>query len=221
MKFSENTLSILKNFSGINPSIIFKPGQVIRTLSPQKTVMAAAAIDETITSTAAVYDLSRFLATLSLFNDPEVEFLSNKFAIKSDRSHVNYTYASESMIISPPDTDINIPSIEVTVDVKWDDIQQVIRAASVLQLGEVAFRGDGQSVSLAAIDSKNPTADVFDVVVGESDAHFEMIIKVENLKLMPKNYTVALSSKGIPIAHFKADTIQYWVAIERNSNFGG
>lgn len=219
MKFSENTLSILKNFSGINPSIIFKPGNVIRTLSPQKTVMAAATIDETIGSTAAVYDLSRFLATLSLFDDPEVEFGANKFAIKSGRSHVNYTYASESMIITPPDKDINAPSAEVTVQVKWDDIQQVIRAASVLQLSEVAFRGDGQSVSLAAIDSKNPTADAFDVVVGESDSHFEMIIKVENLKLMPKTYDVSLSSKGM--AHFKADTIQYWIAIEKNSNFGG
>lgn len=219
MKFGENTLSILKNFSGINPSIIFKPGNVIRTLSPQKTVMAAATIDETITSTAAIYDLSRFLATLSLFNDPEVEFLTNKFAIKSDRSSVNYTYASESMIITPPDKDITAPSAEVSVQVKWDDVQQVIRAASVLQLSEVAFRGDGQSVSLAAIDSKNPTADVFDVIVGESDSTFEMIIKVENLKLMPKTYDVLLSSKGM--AHFKADTIQYWIAIEKNSTFGG
>lgn len=219
MKFSENTLSILKNFSGINPSIIFKPGNVIRTLSPQKTVMAAATIDEKIESNAAVYDLSRFLATLSLFNDPEVEFGPNKFSIKSDRSRVNYTYAAESMIITPPDKDINVPSPEVNVQVNWDDIQQVIRAASVLQLSEIAFKGDGQSVSLAAIDSKNPTADGFDIVVGESDSHFEMIIKVENLKLMPKNYDVSLSSQGM--AHFKSDTIQYWIAIEKNSKFGG
>lgn len=219
MQFSENTLSVLKNFSSINPSVIFKPGQTIRTISPQKTVMAAAKIDENIESVAAIYDLSRFLATLSLFDNPDVEFGQNKFAIKSDRSRVNYTYAAESMIISPPDKDINVPSPEVNVKVNWDDIQKVIRAASVLQLNEVAFRGDGDSVSLAAIDSKNPTADAFDVVVGESDSHFEMIIKVENLKLMPKNYEVSLSSKGM--AHFKADTIQYWIAIEKNSKFGG
>lgn len=219
MKFSENTLAVLKNFAGINPSIVFKPGNVIRTISPQKTVMAAAKIDESIESVAAIYDLSRFLATLSLFDNPDIEFGQNKFAIKSDRSRVNYTYAAESMIISPPDKDINVPSPEVKVQVNWDDIQKVIRAASVLQLGEIAFKGDGQSVSLAAIDSKNPTADAFDVVVGESKSHFEMIIKVENLKLMPKNYEVSLSSKGM--AHFKSDTIQYWVAIEKHSKFGG
>ena len=219
MKFSENTLSVLKNFSGINPSVIFKPGNTIRTISPQKTVMAAAIIDETVGSNAAVYDLSRFLATLSLFDSPEVEFNTNKFAISSDRTRVNYTYAAESMIISPPDKDIPVPNPEVEVKVNWDDIQKVIRAASVLQLSEIAFRGDGQSVSLAEIDSKNPTADAFDVVVGESQSHFEMVIKVENLKLMPKNYDVSLSSKGM--AHFKSDKIQYWIAIEKNSKFGG
>lgn len=222
MQFSENTLSVLKNFSGINPSVIFRPGKTIRTISPQKTVMAAATVDEAIEGNAAIYDLSRFLATLSLFETPEVEFLEHKFAIKSDRSYLNYTYAAESMIISPPDKDINAPSAEVKVTVNWDDIQRVIRAASVLQLGEIAFRGNGQSISIAAIDSKNPTADVFDVIIGETgetDANFEMVIKVENLKLMPKNYEVSLSSKGM--AHFKADTIQYWIAIEKNSKFGG
>jgi hypothetical protein len=219
MKFSENTLSVLKNFSGINPSVIFKPGNTIRTISPLRTVMSAAIIDETVPSNAAVYDLSRFLATLSLFDGPEVEFNENKFAISSDRTRVNYTYAAESMIISPPDKDIPVPNPEVEVKVNWDDIQKVIRAASVLQLSEIAFRGDGQSVSLAAIDSKNPTADAFDVVVGESQSHFEMVIKVENLKLMPKNYDVTLSSKGM--AHFKSDKIQYWIALEKHSKFGG
>lgn len=219
MKFSENTLSVLKNFSGINPSVVFKPGKVLRTISPQKTVMAEATIDETVESVAAVYDLSRFLATLSLFDDPQVEFLDTKFSISAGRSRVNYTYAAESMIIVPPDRSITFPAAEVEVDVKWDDIQKVIRAASVLQLGEVAFKGDGEVVRLAAIDSKNPTADVFDVIVGESGSVFEMIIKVENLKVMPKDYKVALSSKGM--AHFKADNIQYYIAIEKNSKFGG
>jgi hypothetical protein len=219
MKFSENTLSVLKNFSGINPSVVFKAGKVLRTISPQKTVMAEAIIDEEVKSTAAVYDLSRFLATLSLFDTPEVEFLDTKFSISSGRSRVNYTYAAESMIVVPPDRAISFPHAEVEVDVNWDDMQKVIRAASVLQLGEIAFKGDGEVVRLAAIDSKNPTADVFDVIVGESGSVFEMIIKVENLKVMSKDYKVALSSKGM--AHFKSDNVQYYIAIEKNSKFGG
>lgn len=219
MQFSDNTISVLKNFSGINPSILFKPGNTIRTISPQKTVMAEATINESIDSNAAIYDLSRFLATLSLFDNPDVEFADTKFSISSGRSRVNYTYAAESMIIAPPDKGIQLPTPEVVVNVNWEDIQKVIRAASVLQLGEIAFKGDGETVRLAAIDSKNPTADIFDVVVGESSSHFEMIIKVENLRVMQNDYEVSLSSRGM--AYFKSDKVKYWVAIEKNSKFGG
>ena len=92
MKFSENTISVLKNFSTINPSVMFKSGNTVRTISPQKTVMATATIGETFGRNAGVYDLGRFLATLSLFDEPEVEFLDTKFSIKSGKSSVNYTY---------------------------------------------------------------------------------------------------------------------------------
>tara|TARA_R110000782_G_scaffold1129_2_gene4414 strand:+ start:3995 stop:4657 length:663 start_codon:yes stop_codon:yes gene_type:complete len=219
MKFSGTTLAVLKNFASINPSVMFKSGNTIRTISPQKTVMASATIEEKIESNAGVYDLSRFLSTLSLFDDPEVEFLDTKFVIKSGKSRVSYTYAAESMIVTPPDSDIKIPNPEVQVRVAYDILEKVIRAAGVLQLGEIAFKGDGETVRLSAIDSKNPTADAFDVVVAEVDGpKFEMIIKVENLKLMPADYDVSLSSKGL--AHFKADTVQYFIAIEKNSKFG-
>lgn len=213
MNFSDDTLSILKNFSGINPSLMFKPGQVLRTISPQKTVMAAANISENIDTPAAVYDLSRFLSALSLFEDPDVQFGSDKFTIQSDHSRVNYTYASESMIITPPDKDINVPDPEATFNVEWANIQSVIRAAGVLQLGEIAFRSNGETISLSAVDSKNPTADNYSVDVAEGNGNsFDMIIKVENLRLMATDYIVSLSSKGM--AHFKSDKVQYWIALE-------
>jgi hypothetical protein len=213
MQFSDETLAVLKNFSSINPSVMFKPGQTIRTISPQKTVMAAASVDETFDTPAAIYDLGRFLSTLSLFTNPDVDFQENKFVIKSGRSKVNYTYASESMIITPPDKDIALEG-EVNIQLNWADLQNVIRAAGVLSLSEVAFIGDGNCISLAAVDSKNPTADKYDVVVAEnvSTDPFEMLIKVENLKLMPADYEVTLSSKGL--AHFKSSAVQYWIAVQ-------
>jgi hypothetical protein len=213
MNFSDDTLSILKNFSGINPSLLFKPGQVLRTISPQKTVMAAATIDENIDTPAAVYDLSRFLSTLSLFDNPDIQFGQDKFTIQSGRSRVNYTYASESMIVTPPDKDITVPDLEATFNVEWDNIQNVIRAAGVLQLGEIAFRSDGTTISMSAVDSKNPTADNYSVDVAEGNGStFDMIIKVENMRMMPADYIVSLSSKGM--AHFKSTKVQYWIALE-------
>ena len=214
MKFSTDTLSVLKNFSTINPSIVFKPGSVVRTISPQKTVMAAATIDETVETQAGVYDLSRFLSTLALFDNPDVVFGQDRFSIKGGRSELRYTYTSESLMVTPPEKDIVVPDPEVSVSIKWQDIENVLRAAGVLQLPEIAFIGDGNSVTMSAVDSKTSTADNYNTVVAEgvSTDPFNMIIKTDNLKLVPTDYEVTLSSKGM--AHFKSDKVQYWIAIE-------
>ena len=217
MQFSDTTLSILKNFSEINPSVLFKPGQSLRTISPQKTVMAAANVEETFDTPAAVYDLSRFLSTLSLFDKPNIDFENNNFRIKSSngKAETTYTYASENMIVTPPENDISVPDIAATVNVTWDDLQKVIRAAGVLQLTEIQFAFDGNDVTLSAVDSKNPSSDTYSTALDAPDVStnpFKILIKVENLKLIPGDYTIALSSKGI--THFKSDTVQYWIACE-------
>ena len=214
MKFSNETMSVLKNFSSINPSIVFKSGSTIRTISPQKTVMAAATIGETVEQQAGVYDLSRFLATLSLFENPEVVFGTDRFTIKGGKSELRYTYTSESLIVTPPEKDIVVPDPEVSVNITWQAIDSVLRAAGVLQLPEIAFIGDGNSVTISAVDSKTSTADNYNTVVAEgvNTEPFNMIIKTDNLKLVPTDYEVTLSSKGM--AHFKSDKVQYWIAIE-------
>ena len=215
MKLSNETISVLKNFSQINPSVLFKPGQTIRTISPQKTVMAAANVSEMFEKQAGVYDVNRFLATLSLFSDePNVNFGESQFEISSGKSNVKYTYTSENMIVTPPDRDISIPNVDANAKIAWSTIDSVIRAAGVLGLPEIAFISDESGLSLAAVDSKNPTADTYSVAV-EEDTGFEpfrMIIKVDNLKLLPSDYDVALSSSGM--AHFKSEKVQYWIAIE-------
>lgn len=222
MNLSEQTINVLKNFSQINPSILFKPGQVLHTVSPQKTVMAKATVDETFPSGGAIYDLNRFLGVLSLFDEPELIFNEQMVVVEKDKKKINYTFADPQMIISPPDKEISFPDPEVTVDVTWSEIQQVLRAASVMQLPEVALIGSSGEVYLSAIDSKNPTADVYSSQVGETNDEFTFIFKVENLKLLNLSYLIQVSERGI--AKFTSTNtygpkIEYWVATEANSTF--
>jgi hypothetical protein len=166
--------------------------------------MAAAQIGEVVEQQAGVYDLSRFLSTLALFDSPEVVFGTDRFTIKGGKSELRYTYTSESLIVSPPEKDIVVPDPEVSVDITWQAIDGVLRAAGVLQLPEIAFIGDGSSVTLSAVDSKTSTADNYNTVVADDldTEPFNMIIKVDNLKLLPT------------MAHFKSEKVQYWAAIE-------
>jgi len=213
MKLSSDTINILKNFSNINPGIVLKPGSLIRTMHPQKTIMASAIVSENFESTAAIYDLSRFLATLSLFDDPDVEFAKDRFVISAGRSRVNYTYAAETMIVTPPNKDIVMPASEATFNLNWKDLDSVIKASGILQLSEIAFISNGSNISISAVDSKNPTADTYSIVVVDGEfPEFKMLIKVENLKLMANDYTITLSSKGM--AHLKSNRAEYFVALE-------
>lgn len=219
MIFSDETLSILKNYATINPSLIFNPGNTLKTISPMKTIMSEVTIAETFEKQACIYDLSRFLATLSLFATPELEFHDKWVTISDGRRTTRYTYADPSMVVAPPNKSIKLPDPDVVVSVTWNDIASVTKASSVLQLPEIAFVGDGSNVSLQAIDSSNPTADKYDVVVGSTDKTFKMIIKTENLKLLPLDYDVSLSSKGM--ASFSTNKVNYYIVIEQNSEFQG
>jgi hypothetical protein len=217
MKFSERTLTILKSFAGINKSIQMKEGTVLKTITPEKTLIAIANIPDEIPAEACIYDMSRFLSILSLYDDPDVEFHDKYFIISEGRRRTKYVYADISMIHTPPEKEITIPSEDVVVDVKWDDLQSVLKAAGVLQFSEVAFVGESGKCYLKAIDSSNDNADDYDVEIGETDDTFKIIIKTDNLKLLPQDYRVTLCSKGI--SEFRGKDVTYFVAIDSKSTY--
>jgi len=217
MKFSNETLSVLKSFTSINKSILMKPGNVLKTITPEKTLIAIAEIPDEIPSEACVYDLSRFLSILGLYNDPDVEFGDKYFIISEGKRRTKYVYADISMIHTPPEKDINIPSEDVVVNVTESDLSSVLKAAGVLQFTEIAFVGENGKCTLKAIDSANDNTDDFGVEIGETDDEFKVIIKTDNLKLMPMDYEVTICSKGI--SEFKGDNVTYFVAIDSKSTY--
>lgn len=217
MKFSERTITILKSFSSINKSILMKEGNILKTVTPEKTLVATARIPDTIPSQACIYDLSRFLSILSLYKDPDVEFHDRYFTIASGKQRTKYVYADISMIHAAPEKDIKLPSADVVVDVSWEDLQSVIKAAGVLQFQEVAFVGQDGKIYLKAIDGGNENSDDYGVEIGTTSDTFKIIVKTDNLKLLPQDYKVTLCAKGI--SEFKSEDVTYFVAIDTKSTY--
>jgi hypothetical protein len=217
MKLSPETLTILKNFSTINQSIIFKAGTTLKTISPQKTVMASATIADEFPRDSGIYNLGQFLSTLGLYEAPELEFGDRSVTISGGGASSVVSYADASMIISPPDKEVKLPVIDVTVDVKADQFKNVLNASSVLGLPEIAFVGENGICYLKAVDSSNPSANSHKIHVGETDDTFVLIIKTENLNILPGDYKVELSSKGI--SKFTGKLATYFIAIESKSTY--
>lgn len=229
MKFEGRTLQILKNYATINPSLQFRKGSgngsTLTTMSPNKTVMAKASIKEDIPSDFAIYDLSRFLGVLSLFDSPNIILDTSHLNISGNSRQVQYTYADPKMIVSPGDKEVKLPEPEISFSLQSDVLQSVVKAMGVLGLPEIAVAGNKGAIKVQAIDSKNPSSDVYSVDITSpiysinQNAEFKMIFLAENIKILPEHYLLSISSKGI--AHFKGNDIEYWVATESSSTYKG
>jgi hypothetical protein len=217
MKFSARTTQVLRNFSSINPSIQFNKGTTLRTISPNKTMMAKAKLADNIEGDFAIYDLSRLLGVTSMFQDPTFKLEERKVRIESEGRTVSYTYADPSTIVVPPNKDINIDSFDVEFDLTQENLAEIMKAIGILGLPELAVVGEDGNILLRAMDTKNPSSDKYDITVGETDKEFVAVFKTDNLKLLSDNYKVGISSKSI--AHFESTDIEYWVSIESNSTF--
>jgi len=217
MKLSTETMNILKNFSSINQSIVFQEGDTIKTISPQKSVMASATVEDEFPTRAGIYNLPRFLSVCGMYASPDLDFGSNSVRITEGKSSTQYRYADPSMIITPPDKEIKLPSVDVSVTLTADDLSKVLKAANVLQLPEIAFVGEEGKCYLRALDSANPSSDSFGVEIGETEDTFTLIIKTENLQLLPSDYEVEISSKGI--SRFSSDKVTYFIAVESKSTY--
>lgn len=217
MKIATNTVNVLKNFAKINPSIVVQEGNVLKTISPSKTIMAKAKVETQFSKKFAIYNLDRFISTVSLFNDPELKFGDKAVEIFDGNKKSNYTYADESVITKAPDKEINLPSAEVKFTLTNEVLKDVEKAASVLGLPEIVVSGDGTNVFLQAMDTKNPSGDVYSVNIGDTDKTFRAIFKAENIKIIPEDYEVTISARGI--SHFSGKDVEYWIAIESSSTF--
>jgi len=223
MKLSNDTISVLKNFASINQGIYLKKGKKIKTISSQKTILAEASISEDVPVDFGVYDLNNFLSVVSLHKDnPSFDFDESHVIIAGNggRSKIKYRFCDPKLINTPPEKNITMPSEDISFSLKATDLDWVLRAASVLGSPQVAVESDGKKISLVTFDVSNDAAhtDSLEVAEGNGDT-YKMVFKTENLKMIPGDYTVILSSSGISNFRNQKVDLQYWIATEQGSKY--
>ena len=221
MKLSESTLSLLKNFSTINQSILFKQGNKLRTISVMKNILAEATIAEELPKDFGIYDLNQFLNGLGLHNQPDLDFGNDgHVVIKEGRMRSKYFFADPNVIITPPDKEISIPTEDVRFELSTQQLDKLLKAAGIYQLPDLAVIGEAGVVKLLVRDKKNDTSNDFSVIVGETDKNFTFNFKIENIKILPGTYEVVVSQKLLSKFTNKDCDLQYYIALEPDSTFG-
>lgn len=220
MKLSNETVDVLKNFSSINQNILVKEGTRIRTMSTMKNILGQANIGESFPKEFGIYDLNEFLGVLTLTKDPELEFSHDSYlTIRGGHSKVQYFFSDPSILVTPPDT-FNAPETDVAFTVTKEALANVSKASAVMQLPDLVFTGTSQGVTMAVTDLKNTTSNQFEESWEHTgDKAFQFNYKIENLKMIPGNYDVDVSTTAL-VSHWKNQSkqIDYWIALEQPSD---
>ena len=221
MKLSDKTIKLLKNFSSINQSILFKEGSKLRTISVMKNILAEATVDEEFPRDFGIYDLVQFLNGLDLHETPDLDFTKDEYlVIKEGKNSAKYIFADPTVIISPPEKPLSLPTEDVCFVLKSQQLEKLKKASYVYALPDISAIGENGVVKLVARDKKNDTSNDFSIVVGDTDKEFVFNFKEENLKIIPGTYNVVVSSKLLSKFTSEDYDLTYYIALEPDSTFG-
>ena len=224
MKLSEHTISVLKNFASINQNLVIREGSELQTMSAMKNIVARSGVEENFPKEMAIYDLNEFLAALSLFSSPVLEFDDQYVTIKEESNPTNslkYFYSDPSVVQSPSKT-ITMPSEDITFELSSGDLSKMKRASAVIGAPDMVLENTDEPFKsiLNAIDKKNDTANNYSLDISTNgDGQFKFYFKVENLKLMDGSYDVSVSSRNISNFKSKNSDVEYWIALEPESTY--
>jgi len=218
MKLSKETLAIFKNFGTINPNLTLKPGSDLSTITVGKNIIAKAVVPEEFPIEFGIYDVNEFLGAMSLFEDPDLVFTDKFVTIKEKNNGVKYYAAAASVLTTVPNVK-PFPSADITFNLSTNNLSQIMKVSSILRVPDFSIVGDGTNVNVLVSDKANSTGNTFDAVIGETDKSFKVNFKVENLKMLPGDYEVAIGAKKISRFSSKTQNLTYYVAIELDSTF--
>ena len=222
MELNENTLSIMKNFAGINQNLLVQQGSTIKTISEARNVVSTAVVDQEFPQQFGIYDLNEFIGVLGLVDKPNLQFAEESVIVSDStgRSKVKYFFSPEETLTSPT-KDINMPEPEVKFTLDNDTLNKLKRAASTLGHSEVSIRPSNGVLSLAVVDNQNSTSNAYSIDVdGEFTGEFNFVLSIANLRILPGDYEVSISSKLISEFKHRELNVRYWIALEKTSTFG-
>jgi len=216
---SRKTLDVLKNFSTINSSIVFRKGSTVRTISNAENILAKFTGEEVFPVDFAIYDLSQFLSGISLFSDPQLEFDNENFvSIRGGRQSARYFFSDPEITPkSAPEKNVKFPGSDLQFSLTGEDLIALQKASAVYSLPDLTFQSiEGHDeIKLILRDKENDTSNTYDITVaGSTTGTYTLDLKIENIRLLPGDYTVKVSQHLISEWTNVNTDLTYYIALE-------
>lgn len=216
---SKKTLDVLKNFSTINSSIVFRKGSTVRTISNAENILAKFTGEEIFPVDFAIYDLSQFLSGISLFSDPQLEFDNESFVnIRGGRQSARYFFSDPEITLkSAPEKNVKFPGADIQFNLTGEDLISLQKASAVYSLPDLTFQStEGENViKLILRDKENDTSNTYEQSIsGTATGNYSLDVKIENIRLLPGDYIVKVSQHLISEWTNQNVDLTYYIALE-------
>ncbi len=226
MNISKETMAILKNFASININLLIDPGNRLSTYAASRNILVEAYIGEQFPCEFTIYDLYEFLGAFNLFDNPDLEFTEREVKIGENNKYIQYRSTERDILIREGDDILNIlrkrrdtiENVFTEISLSSELIAQLKKVSTVLKACDFCIIGDGNKIEVLITDKSNTSSNNFSAIVGETDKIFKANFKIENLKIIPDDYTLYLTQK---LGCFTAKNIpiKYFIALENDSKF--
>ena len=214
---SKKTLDVLKNFASINSSIVFRKGSTVRTISNAENILAKYTAEEVFPVDFAIYDLSQFLSGITLFSDPQLEFDNNDFvSIRGGGRSAKYYFSDPEITLkSAPEKNVKFPGADIQFNITGDELVSLQKASAVYSLPDLTFDTTGDAIKLILRDKENDTSNTYEQSTsGDFTGKYSLDVKIENIRLLPGDYTVKISKHLISEWTNQTTDLTYYIALE-------
>ena len=216
---SKTTLEVLKNYATINSSIVFRKGSTLRTISNAENILSQFTSEEVFPVDFAIYDLSQFLSGISLFNDPQLEFTSGDFVnIRGGRQSAKYYFSDPEITLkSAPEKNVKFPGSDIEFVLTEEDLISLQKASAVYSLPDLTFHSEEGSdiIKLILRDKENDTSNTYEQsITGSSNGAYTLDLKIENIRVLPGNYSIRVSQHLISEWTNQDVDLSYYIALE-------
>lgn len=216
MKLSDNTLSVLKNFASINSGVVLKPGTVQKTISPEKSILVEATIEDDIPVEVGIYDLNQFLSVITSLKGAELTFNKDQIVVTDDTGfYVTYRGCSSNLIITPPEKELVLKDITTKFSLANATSQKLIKVATMINLPNLSVVGKDGALLLKIHERANDTSNDGVQKIGDyAGKDFIATFKTENLKLLADDYNVEVQAGAFAKFINQNNTLTYSIALE-------
>jgi len=219
MKLSENTLSVLKNFSAINSGLVLQKGNVQKTISPEKSILVEAELEDAIPNQFGIYDLNQFLGNVTTLENPDLTFDDKAVTMNDGNITFNYYSCSPNLIVSPPDKELKLKQTDVSFTLTNTLLSKLLKLASMNNLTHLSVVGKNGEIRLQTHEKANDTSNYASFKLNDYNGEdFIASFKVENIKLVPGDYDIELQlgafAKFVLTSGVFKNKIKYFIALE-------